>query len=266
MHLYRAIELLASDLLGGSTRPWQVRAVRDDDVMVIVVVKVYTAQQVEQYQPIAKEVYGYGLAGSFGLKAPAFGLIDLGEDFVATLGQADRLRLKDTPSGWKFAVEWVENASLVDMAHLSRSVFNEYEVPLVYAYDHVVWNGDRDHHKPNLLVNEHELILIDHEMCFPHENHLHLDQWQQEKRWGYPYQRHLFYPMLKAKKKETQQEMFDEFEEYLRKFNLSTVDNLANFLADHDVKSPDVDLIRKQLRILKAESSLFRKWLIQSLA
>ena len=71
--------------------------------------------------------------------------------------------------------------------------------------------------------------------------------------------------MLKAKKKETKQEMFDEFEEYLRNFSLSTVDNLANFLADHDVKGPDVSLIREHLRILKADSSQFRAWLIQTL-
>lgn len=266
MHLYHAIELVGTDLLGGSTRPWQVRALRSDGIIVEVVVKLYTSQQVEQYQPIAKECYGYGLAEAFGLKVPDFGLIELGEDFIATLSDADRMRLRDVAPGKKFAVEWVYNASLVDMEHLSRSLFNEYEVPLVYAYDHLVWNGDRKFEKPNRLVNEHEFILIDHEMCFCVAGERSLQRWEEDGHWGYPSSRHLFYPMLKAKRREKKQEMFDEFEGYLRRFTPSTVDRVTNFIADHAVENSNFDLIRKQLCTLKANSSQFRAWLIQTLA
>lgn len=228
--------------------------------------KLYTSQQVQQYQPITKEIYGYGFAESFGLKVPTFGLIELGHDFVSTLSLTERARLEQTAPGWKFAVEWIDNAKLVDLEHLGRKIFHEYEASLVYAYDHIVWNGDRKLGKPNLLATENELILIDHEMCFCMTGDLHLQKWRNEKQWGYPSEQHLFFPMLKAKRWDSKQGMFDEFEEYMRSFNLLSVTKLANFLEENRVMDRSYLQILEQLRTLKADSTRFRTWLIQTLA
>lgn len=266
MRLYTAIELLEPNLLGGSTRPWQVKAVRDDSQVVTVVVKLFTENQIHQYQPVEKEIYGYGLAKEFGLYVPEFGLIELTDDFVNRLTPLQKNRIKDTAKGLKFAVEWVEDAMVVDIARLKSSPFSDYEAPLVYAFDHLVWNGDRRLDKPNLLANRDRLILIDHEMCFCVSGDVHLQKWHNNKVWGYPSRRHLMFTMLKSKSKTKKRELFDEFEEYLRSLRLPTIDQLSNFIRQNNVSSSSTSLVRKQLRNLKEDSSAFRDWLIQSIA
>lgn len=264
MYSYTAIELLLADLKGGSTRPWKVRALRSDGKLVDVAVKLYSEKDVSQYQPVAKELYGYFFARFFGLKVADFGLIDLPAEFMETLSQENRVRLNTVHTGFQFAVEWVPDAAIVDVANLNRSVYSQYEVALVYAFDVLIWNGDRRLDKPNLLFTDEEFFLIDHEMCFPFGNDKYLVEFG-IGQWSYPFHRHLFYPHLRSLIRKTKLSLFDEFEEYLRRFHVASIVELQEFMYDNLVQIPDNKLISQHLRTLQSNSNSFTQILIQSI-
>ncbi|PKK36537.1 hypothetical protein BWI96_11830 [Siphonobacter sp. SORGH_AS_0500] len=213
---------------------------------------------------IAKEVLASTLATEFELFSPPIALVkvsselreQLPTDLQEAFGKCDSFR----PF---FATEYLEGSLLLE-AELKRETLNGlHYLDTLYAFDVLIQNFDRRKEKPNVLLHEGELSLIDHEYSLLIDNNK-----INELKSGtltYPIEGHLMYPYLKASKKPDKLEMFGTFLEYSKILNVDCIDKNVKILNDHKIPILDVVTLKAYLSEFKANSSNFVTFLRQSL-
>lgn len=249
---------------GGSTYPWVVLVKEDETKLAGYVVKVFSVRQVEQQNAVAKEVFGNELAKAFNLPVPDFALIDFDSDFVATLPSEQQKLLQTKDGRLKFGSRMAEGFSLFDPNNLSQGKIRSYDIGSVFAFDNLVWNLDRggERRKPNLLVNDLDFLLIDHELIFPfaddpeNYNDTVLQAFRQ-KQWKYRYENHLFRPFLKKMRRASKQRVFETFHEYLRTLNPNLLDEPAASLQANGHPIGNLGLIKAYLTEIKRNDTTF---------
>jgi hypothetical protein len=107
--VYQAIEF-KDEMIGGSTRPWQVIVLKNG-VPASYVVKLYTEKDNEQNYTVFKECVCSRLAKEFDLQTPDTALIDFTPQFIETLPDKFQEVLKLKDSRLKFATELLEPRS-----------------------------------------------------------------------------------------------------------------------------------------------------------
>lgn len=258
---------------GGSTKPWKV-FLMDNNNEKPYVVKLFTPRQIQQQHAVAKEVYGNVLATSFGLPVPEFALVDFDDFFVKNLlDESAQTVLESKDTGLKFASVLLENMTIVSSYTDSKHLL-EYDIAKVFAFDCLIQNLDRGglRNKPNLLIDDDEFLLIDHEQCFPfadNEDWTSLEKIKskiEDKELTYNFRKHLFYPLLSSMNSKKKLHLFDEFEELLRNLNINNISLIINKLESLNVSTGQKDIIIDYLSCLKNNSNKFREALIRSIA
>jgi hypothetical protein len=88
-----------------------------------------------------------------------------------------------------------------------------------------------EHHKPNLLINDEELILIDHELCLPFINNSDRVLNYETNLRNYQFNKHILIKHLKSLR--DKENIFDDFLEMLKVLNMNslnlTFDNMDKF-------------------------------------
>ena len=258
---------------GGSTKPWIVKLQGNDGSVDQYVVKLFSPQNIEQQHAVAKEVYGSILAREFSLPTPDFALVDFDSDFIdSALQDEQRATLKRKAPGYKFASRLADSMSIVS-PQLYKKYLKEYDISNVYAFDLLICNLDRGglREKPNLLVDDENFLLIDHEQVFPfadneigfYENIL--AKFNNDEL-SIPYQRHLFFPLLKSLQSKRKTHLFDEFEEYLRRINLTDFVLAINELEDLQISVGHYERIIEYLRRLSQDAHKFCNILLSSIS
>lgn len=264
MKVLEAIALQDVIEKGGSTYPWVVLVKEDETNLSPYVVKVFTTKQIQQQNAVAKEVFGNVLAKAFDLPVPDFALIDFDCNFVETLSpeKQDLLRTKD--DRLKFGSRMATGFSLFDPNNLTLGKIKSYNVGSVFAFDNLIWNLDRggERRKPNLLVDDRDFLLIDHEQIFPfaddpESDNEHVLRAFRQKQWNYRYENHLFFPFLKKMRKASKQQVFETFHEYLRTLNPSLLDAPSDFLQANRHPIGNLRLIKAYLTEIRQNDTSF---------
>jgi hypothetical protein len=259
--VYEAIGFQKKIAKGGTTYPWIVN-VMESDMPKPYVVKLFTEKHIEQQQSVAKEVFGSVLAQEFDLCVPKPALINFSDDFYQTIDNELRKELESKSKGIKFGCAYHEDMTVIEVGKI-RSILKDYEVGSIFGFDNLVKNIDRGgfRNKPNLLINDEDFLLIDHELIFPFANELSnpsvLDEIGSDN-WVYPYEKHLLYPYLKKLKKDAKMHIFDTFAEYLKTFNPDSLDSYAIQLEKNfSMPIGDFDLLKLYLYKVKQNSPWF---------
>ncbi|GAA4462419.1 hypothetical protein GCM10023189_39050 [Nibrella saemangeumensis] len=263
--IYQAVSFDAPVNQGGSTNPWIIRVLTHRDTIEPYVVKLFTKRQIEQQHAVAKEVYGNLLACEFELPVPDFALIEFGPEFMTTLSDEQLNRLKICHGGLKYG-----SALATDMAIFKQgllpSFLKEYNLGTIFAFDNLVQNLDRGglRDKPNLLINDDNFLLIDHEQTFPFADDVDADasvDWSFDAtEWSkiyFAYHKHLLLPYLKELRKTAKLEAFDTFQEHLRHLDIRTIRQAARELERLGVSIGHVDRITNYLSETKARHTEF---------
>ncbi|MEM6767345.1 MAG: HipA family kinase [Bacteroidota bacterium] len=266
IHTYWPIEIISDDLDGGSTNPWKVAAIRlQDSTRVELVIKIFSKEQQEFYQPTAKEVIGYKVAEMFDFRVPKIGMVEIHDDFMEVLTDPQRNRLLESNARHHLGIEWIDQAQSITIDLLPKNFLRQFDLPIVYAMDHFMWNTDRNKTKPNLLIKGGELWPIDHEMCFPLTNTIHIENFEQAGVWGYPSQNHLFYAYLKRIQSSKKEDLFADISEYLRTINTREITVICDELAKFGVENSNTNVIIQQMQSIKRTSAGFINALIQGI-
>ncbi|MGM9507019.1 HipA family kinase [Larkinella sp. GY13] len=271
MKILEAISYLGPIRSGGSTKPWVVQ-VNDQGALTPYVVKLFTEKQTQQLHPVAKEAFGNVLAQEFDLKVPTAALISFGKTFLKTLPEKEAGRLREVDSGLKFGTELKTHASIVDISD-QRVFLKSYDIGTIFAFDNLVLNLDRggQRNKPNLLIDDEDLVLIDHEQIFPFANgtsavHDYVMPPFDRDGWYLPYEKHLFYPLLKQMNANEKEEVFDTFRYFLENLNVNALDEVANQLEVNDIEIGNYSVIKTHLSQTKARAGAFCKFLTTLIA
>ena len=264
MNLFRPVRFDGYMQFGGSTKPWKVLLMDHAGNVEPYVVKLFSTKNIEQQHAVAKEIYGSLLARHFSLPTPDYALVNFdAEFFQLALEDEQRHILAQKDGGLKFASRLADSMTIVSPV-LYKKYLKEYEIASVFAFDTLVYNLDRGgmRNKPNLLVDDENFFLIDHEQIFPFADNVPdfyqniLERFEKDEI-GSPYQHHLFYPLLKDFRTKDKVHLFDEFEEYLRNLQLNELQLAINELHELGVSVGHYDRIISYLRHFSKNSHKF---------
>ena len=202
---------------GGSSKPLLITAVDDNGKANQYVMKLFKKNYVEQNYSVAKEILICELAKEFNLPVPNYALIDIDHELLSKYFEPEELAKLD--ENYKFCSEF--NGQFVIFNPLvSLQFIKSYDIANLFAFDNVIINSDRGgfRNKPNLLVNDEEILLIDHEQTLPFINNCYGNPNYFTYLQNYPYQRHLVVTHLKSMR--LKNGVFDEFLEMLKYLNI----------------------------------------------
>ncbi len=258
---------------GGSTKPWLMALADEAGVEERYVVKVFKKRVVEQGYAVAKEALANHLAGEFHLAAPQACVVRLDDAFVHhALDDEGRAALHDKHNGYHFASGYCPDY-VIKKPDVYGKRLAEHDLANVYAFDALIQNIDRGglRNKPNLLLKDDGVLLIDHEQSFiftdnqqPYFQTVMADL--DAGRCSYAFGRHLLYPVLHDMKPTEKTHLFDEFEICLSGLNVRAATDLLYTLAtEFDIHLGDPAAAAAYLRKAKSTASLFCRALRDSL-
>ena len=149
---------------------------------------------------------------------------------------------------------------VTDFAYLPSCFF-------IFAFDNLVQNLDRGglRDKPNLLINDDNFLLIDHEQTFPFADDTDADDsvvwsfehaaWSTTHYWAC--HNHLLLRYLKDFRKEAKLGAFDTFQEHLCHLDLTVLSQAADELRRNGVSVGHIDRITTYLSQTKTRHAEF---------
>ncbi len=133
-----------------------------------------------------------------------------------------------------------------------------WEISNIFAFDVLILNTDRQFEKPNIITQNVDIYVIDHELSLnmskPFDTYIHQSQWDyfiKDKRGG-----HLFRQYLAHLNKDIKV-TFDDFIENLRTLNPKILYNYAEQLAEYDYATLDIGNIIAYLAEVKKNEPKF---------
>jgi hypothetical protein len=204
---------------GGSTMPLIIEAEDKYSNISFYVLKLYKKKYVNQNFSVAKEILVSEIAKEFDLPVPEYGIINFDHKLLLNFFNSDYIELLDT--GYKFCSKLIDGVFIYN-PNTKNKFLNSYDLENVFAFDNIIFNTDRGgfRNKPNLLVNDDNFVLIDHEQTFPFYSdsiNSNINHWNNFS--AYYYRNHVFYEQLKKIRNESY--LFDEFQMSLNSFNLN---------------------------------------------
>lgn len=243
---------------GGSTKPVNIIALDGDDIPCKFVMKVYTKKNIIENVSVAKEIVCLEIARQFNLTCPEYGIINFEHTELVQL--FDKSKFSNLDTGYKFCSKFVEQTVIFN-PNVTNSFLKDYEVANIFAFDFLIYNVDRggDHNKPNLLINDTDLILIDHELTFPFVGKHFRDINYEDFLRNYQFQKHTLIRYLQSLKKK--EGLFDEFIEMLKNLNIRTLSHTFDEMNKFDIPYMDRDDFLHYFAWAKNNTATFERYL-----
>lgn len=253
--IYNAISYEGRIEKGGRTRPIIVTVKDEDKKFKQYVVKLYSKSDVQQNLAVARDVITVALASEFDLKTPKPAFIRLDDSFLQTLTTDLQTEIQQKDNRLKFGCELLEDVNNFNDNLPNNIIEGLWQIDTVFAFDNLVRNFDRRTEKTNLLLQNREIYLIDHEYC------LTIDQQVIDKldtqNWIYAYENHVFYKFLSGRKKTTKDQYFNEFEELLKVIDVKVIDSYVAQLHELRFPTPNIEILKEYLQNCKQNSHKF---------
>lgn len=114
---------------------------------------------------LAREIYGALLANFFGLNTPGIALVDVDLDFsIGIPSPTIRERVRQS-SGLNFGSKYMADVVIFNPPVTPTKL---HEAAIVFCFDMLTWNVDRNTRKPNMFDTSNGFVLFDHEQAFPY--------------------------------------------------------------------------------------------------
>jgi hypothetical protein len=219
-------------MTGGTTRPVNIIALDENGNPCKYIMKVFSEKNIMQNVSVAKEIICSELAQEFDLVCPKYGIINFDHKEISEL--YDEQKLKKLDRGFKFCSKFVEQNAIFNPL-VTNSFLKDYEVANIFAFDLFVYNVDRggEHNKPNMLINDSNLILIDHELTFPFINNTSENVDYEFFIGNYQFQKHILIKHLRSLR--NKEGIFDGFLEMLKHLNISNLNGTFDEMDKFDI-------------------------------
>lgn len=228
--------------------------------------KTYKKKYIKDNFSVAKEILITELAKEFDLPVPNYGIIKINNEDLANFYNEEEISLLD--DGYKFCTEYYEGYVIISII-LSSNFLKDYETENLFAFDNLIMNVDRGgfRNKPNLLLQDKEMLLIDHEQTLPFINGFPLTNANNFHSIfnNFYYQNHIFWNILKKRQKAKREMFFEEFMEILRTLNIEKHKVLFAEMDKYDIAYGEISTIFAYLYWSKENCSYINKVLIDRL-
>lgn len=151
-------------LESGATVPMLIRGICKDTQKKDEYVVKYIQGRITK-EASCNELLGSFLAMQMGLNVPEPVLIEISQDFVATIDHLPEVKYIKNCIGYNFGSQFVNGY----MEILNDQSLNEYQIDSaidIFAFDILICNTDRRVEKHNVESNGNETLIFDHELAF----------------------------------------------------------------------------------------------------
>jgi hypothetical protein len=241
-------------MTGGTTKPFTALALNEQGSVEEYVVKAFTEKQVSQYAPVSNEILCCELAKMFDLSVPDYGIMNFDRLDLERVYAKEWVDILDT--GAKFCSKFMGQYTIFSPA-TSTAYLKDYEILNIFAFDVFVSNVDRGgyRNKPNLLINDNELMVIDHELTFPYTD----DDF--EKRLVlFNNKKHVLYKYIS--KLRIKDRVFDEFLLSLSTLNLNKLRETFNDFDKYGIAYKNKENFMNYFAWAKNNVAIFERYLI----
>ncbi|MHA3787473.1 HipA family kinase [Flavobacterium hauense] len=220
---------------GGSSRPLLITAKTEDGKAKQYVMKLFKSDYIEQNYSVAKEIFISELAKEFSLIAPDYALIKVEEEELLPYFSPDEIKAFD--KGYKFCSEFMEQYTPVVNSLVSLQFIKQYDIENLFCFDNLIFNLDRGgfRNKPNLLLNDEDIVLIDHEQTLPFISNLYIREDINFFTYTKNYQHQLHIASHHLKSLRHKSNLFTEFFESLRFLNIEKFNALFDELDEFGI-------------------------------
>ena len=186
--------------------------------------------------PTAKEIIGCEMALVFDLPTPSYDIIIIDESKLSSYYSENEIR--KFYKGYKFCSKKINQYAGFN-PFISVGFLRDYQIAGIFAFDVFMQNLDRGgfRNKPNLMINDDNLIMIDHELTLSFINNKPTPPNYENNYRIYPYQHHVLINHLKAIREKNH--IFDEFFEYLNAFNIHKLNLIFNEMDSFNIEYGD---------------------------
>ena len=253
MHVLRLINIHGF-VDGGSSRPLLINALNENGEAKQYIMKLFKSDWVEQNFSVAKEIFVSELAKEFSLSAPEYGVIMVDNEQLMPFFTNDEIEAFH--KGYKFCSEFMGQYTPVINSLVSLPFIKQYDIENLFCFDNLIFNVDRGgfRNKPNLLINDEEILLIDHEQTFPFinssEDH-EINYFSFIK--NYQYQLHIAIRHLKLLRNKNN--LFTEFFESLKFLNINKFNIIFDRLEVLNIQYGDREKIFSYLNWAKTNTN-----------
>lgn len=246
-------------LEGGSSKPLLITAINENEEVSQYVMKIFKKDHIEKNYSVAKEIFISELAKEFNLESPDYALINIDNNILLDYFEQDFVDKID--SGYKFCSKY-HGQHLIFNPLVSLSFIKDYDIENLFAFDNIIINADRGgfRDKPNLLINDSNILLIDHELTIPFINNLSENPNYFNYLRNYPFQKHILTKHLKGLR--YKENLFTEFFEMLKSININRFNIIFDELDSFNVNYGDRDKIFLYLNWVKNNRTFINNHLI----
>jgi hypothetical protein len=228
--VYNAISFQSKIEKGGRTQPWVVFVEEEEEIKPYVV-KFFFKEQEDERHSVVNEVICNHLAQQFELPVAKAAFINLSEEFKMTLNGNLLSFVDERDERTKFGCEFLSGANLFNHSLNKYIIQNRVSIETVFAFDVLIRNRDRNNNKPNFLLHESSVCLIDHELGLEIDKHAInlMSEGEIDSRFT---DHHIFLPYLKKAKKSLKSSYFEEFLFLLQNLKLNELNPYFKQLSD----------------------------------
>jgi len=245
------------DLKGGTTKPLEIWATDQYNDLGKYVVKNFKKDTVDTYST-AKEIIACEIAAKFDILVPEYAVINISdEELMKYYDASEMLRLK---SGYKFCSRFIEQSVMFNPL-VSNDFISQYQIENIFAFDVLMRNSDRGQYrnKPNLLINDSELMIIDHELTLPFINSNAGATDYEKSLSNYGYSNHTLIDHLKSIKSKNY--IFEEFIEILHRINFEDLHAVFDDMDTFEIEYGDRDNYLHYFKWCKQNIGIVKKYL-----
>jgi hypothetical protein len=184
---------------------------------------------------MAKEIFCCELAILLDLPVPKYDIVNLSDSELS--GFYSDTDIRKFEEGYKFCSKKLEQYAEFNF-NVSESLIKEYEFAGIFAFDVLVQNGDRHlGSKPNLLINNDSLVMIDHELTLSFINESGQPTDYENNICIYPFNNHTLIKHLKNVKEKSH--IFDEFIDNVKMLNISKLNSVFDEMEHYNIEFGD---------------------------
>lgn len=255
----QVLKLLSIDkiLEGGSTKPLVITAQNEDGNIKQYVMKSFRHERYGNNYSVAKEIFINELAREFELPVPEYALIEVENSDLKDFYTPEEIAIM--AKGYKFCSElMVQYANFNPL--ISYSFIKDYDIESLFAFDCLIHNTDRGgfRNKPNLLINDSQFLLIDHELTLPfvNENNLIVESYFNSFRF-FEFRKHVFYKYMVSIRHKSN--IFNDFDELLKRLTIVRFNSIFDKMDILEIKYGDRERIMDYLHWAKSNVEFINK-------
>jgi hypothetical protein len=262
--ILKATAFVAYNLAGGSTQPCIV-SVTDEDGNYLddtYVIKIFPDDKLEHTY---KEVCAAILAQHFSLNIPEPVLIAVNKPLLNELKKQTQYKNWHVTEGVFFASKYMKGVDSFTNA-LNLNQYDKWQMGNIFAFDVLIMNVDRQVNKPNIIVKNQDIYVIDHELSMSisnsFEGYIERKAWDyfiKENRGGHLFRHHL--STIGNKEVVT----FDEFIENLRMLHPNILLKYVEQLTEYQYEPFGIPELIAYLSEVKSKETQFLELLHQLL-